>query len=161
MPHDITQRDLPGVGRAYELDGEDGVHLMVVVHHTGRRDLYVQPEDAEDPTVIALRDDQARHVGGILSGTDFQPAAAARIEALIGGLLIDWATLRADSPGLGHSIAELEIRRQSRMTVAAIVRADGTTMIAPEPETRLERGDQLVMMGRPEDWARFLELVIG
>lgn len=160
MDDAITQRDLPGIGRAYDCAAEDHGKVMVVVHHTGRRDLYVNPGGHEEPVAVALSDDQARRLGGILSGTDFKPAVVAQVEAVIGGLLIDWATVRKDSPGRGQSIAELEIRRRTRMTVAAIVRADHTTIVAPEPDTLVEVGDQLVVIGRPEDWNSFLHLVI-
>ena len=74
-------------------------------------------------------------------------------EAVIGGLLIDWFTLDAGSPAVGRSIAELEIRRQTGMTVAAIVR-DPQPVTAPEPTERLQAGDQLVVIGRQEDLAR-------
>jgi K+/H+ antiporter YhaU regulatory subunit KhtT len=84
-----------------------------------------------------------------------------RIESLIGGLLIEWVTIRDDSPAAGHTIADLEIRRRTRMTVAAIARADGTSVIAPEPREALHAGDQLVVIGRPEDFDRLRALVIG
>jgi TrkA domain protein len=79
----------------------------------------------------------------------------------IGGLLIDWATVRPDSPAAERSIAELEIRRRTRMTVVAIIRPDDTSVIAPEPHETIRAGDQLVVAGRPEDLPRFLDLVIA
>ena len=81
------------------------------------------------------------------------------VEAVIGGLLIDWVTLHEGSPGVGRSIADLEIRRRTRMTVAAIVR-DDATLVAPDPSTVLEVGDRLVVIGRPEDLVTFLGTVV-
>jgi len=83
------------------------------------------------------------------------------VEEIIGGLLIDWATVREDSPAAGHTIAELEIRRRTRMTVAAILHADNSSSIAPEPREPIGAGDRLVVMGRPEDLEGFLRHVIG
>ena len=51
---------------------------------------------------------------------------------------------------MGRTIAELEIRRRTRMTVVAI-RRDADAVIAPEPTERLLAGDQLVVVGRQED----------
>jgi K+:H+ antiporter subunit KhtT len=82
------------------------------------------------------------------------------MEAVIGDILIEWMTLRADSPGADRSIAELEIRRRTRMTVVAVAR-DAGTIIAPEPTEVLRAGDRLVVVGRPEDLAAFTRHVIG
>lgn len=163
MNPDVTEHDLPGIGRSYTVAGTDGSKVLVVLHHSGRRDLYVLPEDEDDdPTaIVTFSDDQARRLGSILSGAYFKPAAVAQVEAVIGGLLIDWATVRAESPGLERSIETLAIRRKTRMTVAAIVRADGSSVVAPEPSDVLRLGDQLVVVGRPEDLPAFLQLVIG
>ena len=59
----------------------------------------------------------------------------------------------------GRTIAEAEIRLRSRITVAAIVRGD-QSIVAPEPEEEVRPGDQLVVMGRPEDLPGFLDQFI-
>jgi TrkA domain protein len=79
---------------------------------------------------------------------------------VIGDILIDWVTLRPDSPGVDRSIAELEIRRRTRMTVVAVSR-DAGTIIAPEPAEVLRAGDRLVVVGRREDLGTFTRHVIG
>ena len=135
-----------------------------MIHHSGRRDLYAfpagAPGDHAPAASISLTDDQARRLGAVLSGAYFKPAVVADIETVIGNLLIDWVTVRADSPATDHSIAELEIRRRTRMTVVAILR-DGTTVLAPEPDERIRAGDRLVVVGRQEDLGGFLRHVVG
>ena len=59
----------------------------------------------------------------------------------------------------GRSIADAEIRRRSRITVAAIVRGD-ESIVAPEPDETIQAHDQLVVMGRAEDLPGFLEQFI-
>jgi len=160
----VSEQDLPGIGRSYTIGCADGTRIMVVLHHSGRRDLYVLDDEAdpEEPSaVVSLTDDQARQLGAVLSGAYFKPAIVAEVEAVIGGLLIDWLTVRPDSPAAGRSIAELEIRRRTRMTVAAIVRHDGSSIVAPEPQEVMRPDDQLVVVGRPQDLTTFRELVIG
>ena len=164
MSSEIIEQDLPGIGRCFTVSVADGAKVMVVIHHSGRRELYViqrggSPEDAD--AVLTLSDDQARRLGSILAGAYFKPPVVEKVEEVIGGLLIDWATVREDSPAAGHTIAELEIRRQTRMTVAAILHADGSSIIAPEPQEPIDVGDRLVMIGRPEDLEGFLRHVIG
>jgi TrkA domain protein len=162
---DIIEQELPGIGRSFTIEGSEGDRVVVVIHHTGRRDVYLLAAEAEDPGVdsapcVTFTDDQARQLGAVLSGAYFKPAIVEQVEAVIGELLIDWVTVRADSPSAGHTIAELEIRRRTRITVAAILR-DGASIIAPEPSERIVGGDQLVVVGRPDDLPRFLEHVIG
>jgi TrkA domain protein len=156
----ITERDLPGIGRRYDVEAADGGRLTVVVHHSGRRDVYVTPPGGDTPAVVSFGDDQSRRLGAILGGAYFRPAAVEAIEAVIGGLLIDWVTLGADSPAVGRSIADLEVRRRTRMTIAAVLRGDDAT-VAPEPSEVLRAGDRLVVLGRPEDLPGFLRVVVG
>jgi TrkA domain protein len=118
------------------------------------------PETEVPRATLALTDRQARTLGAVLSGAYFTPAVVDEMDAVIGDILIDWVTLRPDSPGADRSIAELEIRRRTRMTVVAVAR-DAGTIIAPEPTEVLRAGDRLVVVGRPEDLAAFTRHVIG
>ncbi len=57
---------------------------MVVVHHSGRRDLYVAPPAAtgdEPRASFSLSDDEARRLGAVLGGAYFKPAVVADVEA--------------------------------------------------------------------------------
>ena len=57
------------------------------------------PRGAGEPRAsLTLTDAQARTLGAVLGGAYFKPAVVEEIEAVIGGLLIDWVTLRDDSP---------------------------------------------------------------
>jgi K+:H+ antiporter subunit KhtT len=156
----VVEQSLPGIGHRYELRSADGGRVVVVVHHSGRRDLYVfEPGGEEAAAVAAFTDEQARTLGAVLGGAYFKPAVVEEIEAVIGGLLIDWVTLQAGSPGAGRTIGELEIRRRTGITVAAVLR-DHSPLIAPEPSERLRPGDQLVVLGRREDLPRFQRHVV-
>jgi TrkA domain protein len=160
-PSEVVEQSLPGIGHRYELRGSEAEVLTVVIHHSGRRDLYISAPGADAPAAAATLDDsQARTLGAILGGAYFKPAVVEEIEAVVGGLLIDWVTLRPDSPGAGRTIAELEIRRRTGMTVAAILR-DHAAMVAPEPDEVLRPDDRLVVLGRPEDLAAFVHHVVG
>lgn len=161
MNAEIEEQELPGIGRRYRLAGRDGGSAVVIVHHSGRRDLYVMAPETEVPrATLALTDREARTLGAVLSGAYFTPAVVDEMDAVIGDILIDWVTLRPDSPGADRSIAELEIRRRTRMTIVAVAR-DAGTIIAPEPTEVLRAGDRLVVVGRPEDLAAFTRHVIG
>jgi TrkA domain protein len=158
---DVVEQSLPGIGQRYEVRAIEGGDIVVVIHHSGRRDLYVMsPDEAGPRAAVTLTDSQARTLGAVLGGAYFKPAIVEEIEAVIDDLLIDWVTLRADSPGVGRSIADLEIRRRTRMTVAAILRG-GTAIVAPEPTEVLQVGDRLVVLGLHENLRSFVQHVVG
>ncbi len=156
----VQEDELPGIGRRFTFPLPDDGQLCVVIHHTGRRDLYVTPDPDEDTAVVSIEDDEARRIGAVIAGAYFTPAAVRQVEAVIGGLLIDWVTVRAESALAGQSIAAAGVRQRTRMTVAAIVRGD-ESIVAPEPDEVLSAGDQVVVMGRPEDLAGFLDQFIN
>jgi TrkA domain protein len=156
----IEEDDLPGIGRRFTFPLPDDGQLCVVIHHTGRRDLYLTPDPDEDTAVLSIEDDEARRIGAVIAGSYFTPAAVRQVEAVIGGLLIDWVRVRDDSAIAGQSIAAAAVRQKTRMTVAAIVRGE-ESIVAPEPDEVVSAGDQLVVMGRPEDLAGFLDQFIN
>lgn len=162
-PNDVEEQELPGIGRRYDLQDAEGHAVAVIVHHTGRRDIYTQSErDPDEQEMVAsFNDDQARRLGAILGGAYFKPAVVTEIEAVVGGLVIDWVTLGSDSPAVGRTIADLAIRRRTRITVVAVLRDDEQPLIAPEPTEELKAGDRLVVVGRPEDLGGFVRQIVG
>jgi TrkA domain protein len=163
----VDVQKLPGIGRRYEVLGERGGRIAVVLHNTGRRHVYAfetppdkADEDDHADAVIEFSDPQARKLGAILGGAYFKPAAVQEIEAVIGDLLIEWVTLEGASPVVGRSIEEIQVRQQTGMTIVAIVR-DRTSIPAPEPSEILQGGDRLVVVGRQTDFGAFEALVKG
>lgn len=160
MSDQIHEQELPGIGRRYTVDAE-GAEVSVVIHHSGRRDVYLTDATGHSPPAVAsLTDDQARRLGAVMSGAYFQPTLTSRIEAVVGGLLIDWVTIAAGSPADGHSIADLQVRRRTRMTIVAILRGDDV-IVTPEPTEMLLVDDRVVVVGRPEDLDGFVKHVSG
>lgn len=161
---DVHVQELPGIGRRYEVFGAHGGRISVIIHHTGRRDVYVHDEDEDDEVdshdFVQLSDAQARTLGAILGGAFFKPAVVEEIEAVIGNLLIEWVTVDKTSPVIGKTIGELDVRPRTGMTIAAIVRGR-ESFTAPGPDEVLRADDRLVVVGRRADFAGFRDLVGG
>lgn len=157
----IHEQDLPGIGRRYEVSATGGSRVVVVVHHSGRRDLYVLHRAKEDPICsVELTDDQARRIGAIMSGAYFKPAVVEQIEDIIGEFVVDWVTLADGSPAVGHSIRDLEVRRRTGMTIISIIRGN-QSMNSPDPDEVLQAGDRLVVVGPRRHLAAFVDFSLG
>ena len=89
----VREEELPGIGRRYNVECEDGAVLTIIVHNSGRRDLYFFPPDSEEPVTVAMSDEQAKLAGAIMTGGFSPPAAIAEIEKVAGDLAIEWFTL--------------------------------------------------------------------
>jgi len=64
----ITESDLPGVGKKFEINLDDG-EMVVVIHNTGKREVFRRPNpDADSEKVFEFSDDLARTIGSIIGG---------------------------------------------------------------------------------------------
>ncbi|MGH3369257.1 MAG: hypothetical protein ACRDPR_04590, partial [Nocardioidaceae bacterium] len=71
---DVVEIPLPGIGQRYDVRAVEGGTVTVVIHHSGRRDVYLLDERDEPKASVALTDSQARSLGAILGGAYFKPA---------------------------------------------------------------------------------------
>jgi len=154
---DVSETDLPGVGKRFEVDIGDGETAVVLVHNTGRRELFVRPDpDADAEEVLRLDDEAARVIGSILEGAHFQPKATDLTETTIGdNVMLEWYTLDEDAPLVGKSLQEAAVRNRTGATVAAIERS-GEVIQSPSADFSFQTGDQLIVVGSRENHESFL-----
>ena len=158
---EISETDLPGVGKRFELDLGDGESAIVVVHNTGRRELFVRPEpDADAEELLDLTDKEARIIGSILEGAHFQPVATDNTATQIGdNVMLEWYTLDEDSELVDETLAEADVRSTTGATVVAVER-DDEVIQSPEAEFAAEVGDQLIVVGTRENHEKFAEAYV-
>ncbi len=77
------------------------------------------------------------------------PARPDDITAAIDAASTDTIALAEDSPVVGKTLGELDLRGKSGATVIAVVR-DGQTKISPGANYSLSAGDTVVLLGSPE-----------
>jgi K+:H+ antiporter subunit KhtT len=160
MNVEVRQDDLPGIGRRFEIECEDGGVVTIVVHHTGRRDLYAFPPGADTPCVVTLRDEQAQVVAEILEGSWSGMPGARGVQEALDDLSIDWVALDPGSPATGRTVGNLGIRTGTGVTVMSILRGNGV-IHDPGPDEELRAGDRLVVAGRRYRLGDFRRLVLG
>ncbi len=154
----FREADLPGVGRKYTLDLEGGGELTLVIHNTGRREIYIIEEEEEEPTcVISLTEDEAKELGFLLAGTTYQPVAPEKMELIMKEMVMEWMKVGERSRLVNKTIAESQIRKRTGASIVAIIRGD-EMIVSPDPyATDIRQGDTLVIVGNREQINRFIE----
>ena len=155
----IRETELPGVGKKYVIELEEGRELTLIIHNTGRRELYLMEEDDEEPTCFfSLNEEEARELGFLLAGTTYQTVGTGKMEMLMKEIVMEWVKVGENSNFSGKTIAELEIRRKTGVSIIAIIR-DNNMIPSPDPyKERIRVGDTLIVVGTREQLLKFLDL---
>lgn len=146
----IHESDLPGVGKKFrcELSGERS--LVIVIHNTGTREIYIQEKNGEDARkVIELSNQDSREIAAILGGTYFQPTKDESIKAHVcDETIIEWFEIGADSSMIGKTLKQIKELQRHDVIVAAV---EKEKMIPnPDSSTKIDGGDVIVLMGQED-----------
>ena len=156
----ITESSLPGVGKKFQIDLEDGQILVIVIHNTGRRDVFVKPdENADSEKLFELSDQLARTIGTILEGAYFQPIKSEDKETTLGdGTSIEWFDVPDGSPVEGTSLADILADKEIGVAIVAVQRGD-EVIPASKADKRLQSGDTVIVVGETDALERFESLL--
>ncbi len=157
---EIHEDDLPGIGRRYRIDCDDGGVLMIVVRNSGKRDVYVLDPGTEGPASVSVDEARAKVAGAILSGERKAGEVAGPLAAAIEDLVIDSLTLTPGSSGIGRRLADLAVGSATGIRVVTIVRGQ-SSIHDPAGREVLQTGDRLVFVGRRDNVPAFRRLVAG
>jgi TrkA domain protein len=156
---EIKEVKIPGVGVRYEFETEDGKLVEVLSHRSGRREIYIasRKDPDEFQRVLGLGQGDARTLAELL-GASQVAERLAELQQSIEGLVIDWLPVRDDSPYAGGTIGDARIRTRTGVSVVAVVRGD-EAVPAPGPETSVDAGDFLVVVGTGRGIEKVVELL--
>jgi TrkA domain protein len=159
----LTEADLPGIGKKFTLSTNKRIAICLIVHNTGKREIYLFPagEEEEATCILELSDDEARQLGTLLMGAFFTPVVVdkEKMDLLLKGLVIEWIELSNNSPAVGKSIKELAIRTRTGASVIAILRNEKDIIPSPPPEEIFKAGDTLIAVGTREQMSNLVELI--
>ena len=147
---DIKTSDLPGIGKKYAMTTLAGKHIVVLLHLTGNREIYYFDDPDDDPVVNAqFSDEEARQLGTILLGVDYQPVADDRMELLLKSVRIDWIKVLPGCDLAGKTIAESQARKRTGSTIIGLDRG-GKIIGSPDITEVITPGDVLMAIGSRE-----------
>ena len=153
---DINEVNLPGVGVMHEFLTRSRYRVGVIAHRSGTKEIIVG--DREDPdasrSVLKLAEQDARTLAELLGGSRVSEALA-ELQQRVEGLAIDWLPLRSDSPFVGRTIADAQVRSRTGVSIVAVLRGE-EPYAAPGPDFVLDAGDYLVVVGT----AQGIEIVV-
>lgn len=156
----FKETDLPGIGKKFSIITSEGYKIAIIVHITGKREMFVfEPDDYDDAVCdVMLNEEEANQLASVLMGAFYKPEQENIKEVLIESLAIEWLKVPENSPLVNKSIKEENIRRKTGITVIAIIRKDRETIINPPPDTKIEAGDTIVVVGSREQVEKFVQM---
>ncbi|MEE4241578.1 MAG: cation:proton antiporter regulatory subunit [Desulfopila sp.] len=154
--------DLPGVGKKISMQTADDDKIVVIVHHSGKRDLYFFKESDEDEAdyFISLTGEETRELGAQLLGATYQPVDDEKMRIFQNQLIMEWIKLTAESPVVGKQIAESRIRTLTGASIIAVMHGDEMT-VSPDVDFVLRAGDTVMVAGKKNQIATFEKLAVG
>jgi TrkA domain protein len=158
---EITETELPGIGKRFKLNLRKGGTMTVVVRLDGERDVYYREREDDEPSVFSLTELEAREVSSILVGTYYKLRPLEMLEeAMESKAGLHSVTVPRSTTVAGTPIGELDVRKRTESSIVAIVREDGTSLPNPDPSTTIERDDVLVVIGNVEAIERLKALLV-
>ncbi|WP_336134554.1 cation:proton antiporter regulatory subunit [Natronomonas amylolytica] len=146
----VYESDLPGVGKKFEIEIDDDQRLVIVIHNTGKREVFLRKGEEDSEKLFDLSDRLARQVGSILEGAHFQPVKSDTTETMLGDdSLLEWVKVAEGSDIVGKTLEELDFRNETGASVVSIQRDDETES-NPGPDTVIQAGDTLIILGSRE-----------
>jgi TrkA domain protein len=144
----VKTSDLPGIGKRYSIITANREQVVVIMHHHGHREIYhfTHPDEDEPDYTLSLNDEEARQLGTILMGVDYQPVADERVEMLLKSIRMEWLKVESDSCVANTRIIDSRIRSRTGATVVGIQRGD-SIIGSPDVTEVIRPGDVLMVIG--------------
>ena len=144
----IKETVLPGIGKRFDIDTEEGKRLGVIEHRAGRHDLVVyHPEDPDScQHSYRLTENEARDIAGLL-GAPTVEVSDERQSLPIGDLAIDWITIPENLPCAGKKVRSADFHEYTGVMIIAVLRGE-ETIPTPDAEFQIEVGDTLMVVGQ-------------
>ncbi len=157
----IREAELPGLGKKFQVELENGDQIAIVVHDDGTREVYHFIKDEDDPSSsFIFTDQEARQIGSILSGAYYQPKALEKLETAIADMRIEWIRIKEGSPIKGKTIGELGLRKNFGINVISVIdekvrNKQDNCRINPGPGFVFQPGQLVIVAGNSDKMKQF------
>jgi len=158
----ISESNLPGVGRKFQVETLSGDRLTIVIHDDGTRELYhFSRKNLDRPaSVLRLTDGEARQIAGIVGGLTYVPKSLPSSEVVLEDLVLEWFTLPQGAFAIGKTISALQLRTQTGASIVSIIEPNRMTRTNPEATTLLNEDATLILAGDRRSNAKLKQLLV-
>lgn len=167
---DIKSVDLPGIGHKISFITAENSKIVLIVHHSGKRDMYFFEEADMDEAdfAINLNSDETRELGAQLLGAMYQPIDTDKMEMFKNKILIEWVELPENSPLANSTIGDSRIRTRTGASIIGIVKKgankenqENDVIAVPDIDVVLHTSDTLMVLGKKEQIDAFTHMASG
>lgn len=162
----ISEGLLPGIGKKHEITTDSEERLVIVSHDEGQVEMYYFEMDDEEPIAsITMTAKEARQVGSILQSSVYEPHPLEKAEFSLEGLSIEWVQIPKNSPVIGKTIGQLELRKKHNVNIIAIlgssVSKHAAACVNPGPDFVFQASQVVITSGRKCNVDNFEAFVQG
>ena len=159
----ISESNLPGVGRKFQIETMSGDRLIIVIHDDGKRELYhFERKNLGRPaSVLTLSDGEARQIAGIVGGLTYVPKALPTSEIVLENLVLEWFTLPPKAASCGKTIRELAVRTRTGASIVSLIEPNRVTRSNPGADTLLNECASLIIAGDRNSIAKLKRLLVN
>ncbi|MDQ0298738.1 TrkA domain protein [Salibacterium salarium] len=159
---EVKMADLPGIGKKMSFLTAEGSMVVLVTHHTGKRELYFfqDPEGDEADFSMELTSNETRELGAQLLGAVFQPVDSDKMKLFRSKIVVEWIELKEGSIFVDQTIGESEVRKKSGVSIVGIFRNDDV-IASPGIDEKLQKGDTVMVVGKNSQISVFEDLAEG
>ncbi|WP_307330718.1 cation:proton antiporter regulatory subunit [Evansella vedderi] len=154
--------NLPGIGKKFSFITAQNSMIVLIVHHTGKRELYFFHDQDNDEAdfAIDLTADETRELGAHLLGAMFQPVDVDKMKLLKSQIVTEWIKLDKHSSIVNKTISQSEVRKKTGVSIVGIFR-DNDVIASPGLDEVLLEGDTVMVIGKQEEISKFEALCEG
>ncbi|ASN04890.1 potassium transporter TrkA [Virgibacillus necropolis] len=158
----ISVSQLPGIGQKITMKTSEDDMLVIIVHHTGKRELYFFDDgDSEEADfAMDLTPEETRELAAQLLGATYQPVDIEKIRMFKRQIIVDYIKVKAKSSLVDKTIEESDVRNKTGATIIGIVHGEDMVAI-PESDTTIKPGDVLMSIGKEEQISSLSKLCQG
>ncbi len=158
----ISESNLPGVGRKFQVETLSGDRLTIVIHDDGKRELYhFDRRNLNRPaSVLSLTDGEARQIAGIVGGLTYVPKALPTEEIVIEDLVLEWFVVPEGAECVGKTIRDLQVRTRSGASIVSLIESNKATRTNPEADTILNANATLIIAGDRKSIGKLKQLLL-
>ncbi|WP_257830927.1 cation:proton antiporter regulatory subunit [Salipaludibacillus agaradhaerens] len=154
--------DLPGVGKKLTFINGKNQMMGMVIHHSGKRELYFF-EDADDDEAVFtfdLSSEETRHLGTQLLSATLDPVMNEKIERLQilrKKVIVEWLEISKRSSLLGASYETLTNMLPSGVSIVGIFH-DDEFEVDPPNDMAMQQGHTIMIVGKRDPVEAFIDL---